>query len=158
MKRLVQSFDASMWFYLATAVIHLRNVGTFLDFRPLLQENGILDIKVRRRVAASDMTQRLTVASSVVGVETWSVGYNGVPQNSWTPRRSDNPPERPHGRCSTQWDLDPVRKLFRGPAAGKHGANVYRKFGAMTRGKVIHPPYSSTLGARYSSYSALTTP
>lgn len=65
-KRLAQSFDAPMRVYLAAIIIHTRSGGTPLIFRLLRSEKGLLEIKVRHNVAASDRAQRQAAASLLV--------------------------------------------------------------------------------------------
>ena len=111
-KRLTLSFDAPMRFYPANAIIRPRSRGKPIILWLLRPGNGLLKIKVRRRVAACNMTQRL---ADVERRTLWRC----------TGRRN-HVPDSLHGRSSTWWSLQPMHTLFQGPGAATCRGKVYR--------------------------------
>ena len=68
-KRLAQFFDAPMRVYPAAAVIRPRRGGKPLLFRPLRPENGLLEIRVRRHVAAKSSLAKPPTATALAATQ-----------------------------------------------------------------------------------------
>ena len=92
-KRLTQSYDAPMRIYPAAAVIRPRRGGKSLIFRPLRPENGLLEIRARRRVKRSWQGKLKTVCTTPASSRNSSPGLENSPPGT---ERSP-PPNTPAG-------------------------------------------------------------
>ena len=92
-KRLTQSYDAPMRIYPAAAVIRPRRGGKSLIFRPLRPENGLLEIRARRRVKKSRQGKLKTVCTTPASSRNSSPGLENSPPGT---ERSP-PPNTPAG-------------------------------------------------------------
>ena len=95
-KRLTQFYDAPMRIYPAAAVIRPRRGGKSLIFRPLRPENGLFEMRARRRVKRSRQGKLKTVRTAPASFRNSSPGLENSPPGT----ERSSPPNTPAGTLS----------------------------------------------------------